>query len=160
MKNKKTNMRIGVFETNSSSTHSVCIPETFSDEDDMLDVSIPDEDGNIVLNGGEFDWDYEKHTDAYTKACYLAIYCKEYYSEDEINGQLLIDILISVIKEQTKCDNVIFNFSGEYDKDNWSYIDHQSCEDKDYHWMFNDKETIRNFIFNKESELIIDNDNH
>jgi hypothetical protein len=144
---EKINIRKGVFETNSSSTHSVCIPEDLTDE--MLDTIVPNEDGILELYGGEFGGGGEVINDAITKANYLAVYCKEWYPEAKINDLLLKDILINVIKKQTGCSDVSFdNVDG--------YIDHQSVESEDYHWLFKEEETMRNFIFNKEAELTLD----
>jgi len=153
---KKTRQQ--VFETNSSSTHSISISEL--NDNDILDVLIPDEDGNIVLEGGEFGWDINAYNDAQSKASYAAIYAMEWARDDSEN---FIKILINVIKEQTGCNEVIFNFSSEYNDQSgkkWAYIDHQSVEDKKLHYMFENPSTLRNFIFNKKSVLETDNDNH
>lgn len=169
-------IRKSVFETNSSSTHSI----TLCDTEFLLDNSIiPDEDGNIVINGGDFGWEHEIYNDAWTKLNYIGTYIKEWYPEDEvcISGKYLLGkkiefilnenneqdeivehlskklkvILTTVIKEQTGCNNLIF------DQIN-GYIDHQSVEDKNYHYLFEEPEKLRNFIFNKKSILKTDSD--
>jgi hypothetical protein len=48
---KQINIRHGVFETNSSSCHSISISE---DSGGLLDVIYPNNDGIIELEGGEF----------------------------------------------------------------------------------------------------------
>ena len=153
---KKTRQQ--VFETNSSSTHSISISKL--NDNDILDVLIPDEDGNIVLHGGEFGWELETYNDAQSKASYAAIYVMQWAREDSENFK---EILIDIIKEQTGCNEVIFDFSSKYNDESgkeWAYIDHQSVEDKDLHYMFEDPSKLRNFIFNKQSVLETDNDNH
>ena len=153
---KKTRQQ--VFETNSSSTHSISISEL--NDNDILDVLVPDEHGNIILEGGEFGWEAETYYDAESKASYAAIYTMDWARED---SERFKEILINVIKEQTGCNEVIFNFTNEYnDKSGkeWAYIDHQSVEDKDLHYMFEDPSKLRNFIFNKQSVLGTDNDNN
>ena len=47
--------RHSVFETNSSSTHSISIAYSSSVGDLMSILPVNDE-GNVVLNGGEFGW--------------------------------------------------------------------------------------------------------
>lgn len=170
-------IRTGVFETNSSSTHSLSI----SNDNNLLDTLYPDDEGNIILNGGEFGWEEETYTDAQTKANYVAVMilllesAKKTFSEREDkesfryytlppfadeNYELCKSNFEDVIKEQTGCNAVIYNCTLDYNSNNWSHIDHQSFEDEeDAKWLLS-KEEIRNFIFNPNSVLVTDNDNH
>lgn len=135
-------IRTGVFETNSSSQHSISIA---SGSEFIVDTTslVPDCDGNIKLRGGEFGWEWERFPDAYTKANYCAVGCQHNDSR--------VDMLIEVIKEQTGADEVIMAVT------DGSYIDHDSTEV--YEPAFESKETLRNFIFNKLSMLYTGNDN-
>jgi len=141
-------IRQGVFETNSSSTHSVSIAD--SSKDFLMDTSLlPDQNGIVELTGGEFGWDFSKYNDAETKANYMAIYSRD----DEEKRQMLID----VIKKQTGADVVVCKI-GE------SYIDHQSDAGENGYTRkagkgFDSEETLRQFIFNKNSWLFTGNDN-
>jgi len=127
------NIRRGVFETNSSSTHSV----TISGFDLMLDVSlVPDINGNIIIQGKEFGWKWEKFNDAYSKASYCFLNFKERREE-----------LKEIIKKQTGANNVIFD---EHD----GYIDHVG-----EHCSIEKIEDFHFFIFNKNSWLFLGNDN-
>lgn len=132
-------IRKGVFETNSSSCHSLSIDNTA----DVLDTLYPNEEGNIILEGGEFGWEWFKHNDAKTKANYASIALK--------NNP---DILIKVIKEQTGCNDVIIHTSDDYSSPYYSYIDHES-----YGVCPTDEKSLKNFIFNKNSWLFGGNDN-
>lgn len=175
-------IRKGVFETNSSSCHSLSIEK--SDTTTVLDTIYPNEEGNVVLEGGEFGWEVEVYNDAYTKANYVAVMIlllqssKEdfktredksvfkYYTLPEFadeNYEICKSNFEEVIKEQTGCNEIIYNctqdYSSKYGKI-WSYIDHQSFEDaSDAKWLLN-KEQIKDFIFNPKSTLHTDNDNH
>lgn len=138
---KKVKIRKGVFETNSSSSHSVSIADT--DKQFVVDMGIiPDKYGVVTISGGEFGWDWEKINDAGTKANYCAVYT----SYKKSNREMLID----VIKEQTGALEVII-------PEDCGYIDHQSNHTASE--AFESKETLRNFIFNKNSWLFTGNDN-
>jgi len=130
-------IRKDVFETNSSSTHSISI----SDTDELLETLPVNEDGVVTLTGGEFGWGYEEYNDAITKANYVAVDYQHSYSK--------LALLTEVIMEQTGCSSVV------YDLDKDSYIDHQSSGTT----ADLSKEELRLFIFNPKSDLIIDNDN-
>lgn len=137
-------IRNNVFETNSSSTHSISIRVG-----NQWDTIIPDEEGKIYLNGGEFGWQWEKFNDALTKANYCAV---DYISDDS-----KIEMLKEVICEYTGAKEVIMNFTTDWNKSNWSYVDHggSGCSSD----AFNSKEDLKNFLFNKASWLFLGNDN-
>lgn len=137
-------IRSGVFETNSSSSHSISVAD--QTKEFVLDTLYPDQNGVITLNGGEFGWDWFKHNDALTKANYAAV--------SALYSVSLRETLIEVIKEQTGAEEVVFGFDDDYSHPNYSYIDHDSvgtCP--------KDKDELRNFIFNKNSWLFGGNDN-
>ncbi len=143
------NIRRGTFETNSSSTHSISIDESC---DEMFDTIIPNSDGIIELNGGEFGWQEEEFNDALTKANYCYV--------DNIHDPKKLEELISVISQQTcvKPGNIRLNASTEYSGGNWSYVDHQSQGTSLEAFESFDK--LTKFIFNPRSVLRTDNDNH
>lgn len=152
------NIRHGIFETNSSSTHSISIAEARPNE--VYSVMLPDKNGNIVLTGGEFGWEQETYNDAVTKANYMLVYADGWAGD---NKEKFLVSLKEVIQEQTQCNEVIFQSEKRYE---WSetpdfgYIDHQSVESSDYDYVFADKEKLKQFIFNRNSTLTTDNDNH
>ncbi len=139
-------IRRSVFETNSSSSHSIVINDSATDFTSM----IPDKDGNIVFTGGEFGWEQENYNDPWTKANYCAI--------DQQDNHANINMLKEVIKEQTGAKKVLFDFDTDYNEKKESYIDHQSAGTSDE--AFASKETLKKFIFGKGSVLYTDNDNH
>lgn len=132
-----------IFETNSSSTHSISICEDIKNY--VMDYIEPDGDGNIILTGGSFGWAWEKFDDAKTKANY----CAQAISEMEKYPKEAL-MLAEVISEQTGANEIIFDFG-------YGYVDHQS-EGVAFE-AFSSKETLRNFIFNKNSILWTGNDN-
>lgn len=148
-------IRKKVFETNSSSCHSISIANT--DNDKMFSQWSPDEEGNICLIGGEFGWEIARYNDPETKAnyCVQSIASTSWDKVEDITyEENKLEMLKKVIKEQTGCYEVILNDTSI----NNGYIDHQS--DGVANEAFYSKEALRNFIFNKNSYLYTDNDNH
>ena len=127
-----------IFETNSSSTHSISISKS-----NILLTSIkPDKDGNIILYGGKFGWKVEKYNSPLVKANYCALDCD--------GDKEKTSILIKVIMDHTGAKGVVLDLDG--------YIDHQSNGTSDK--AFENELTLKNFIFNPDSVLYTDNDNH
>lgn len=138
-------IRQSVFETNSSSAHSISLGKD-TGKQFLLDTLYPDQNETITLTGGKFGWEWFKENDAFEKANYAAV--------ASMNNESFRETLIQVIKDQTGCEEIVFDFSGEYDASNWSYIDHEStavCP--------SDYEGLKDFIFNKNSWLFGGNDN-
>ena len=141
---KKKLIRMCVWETNSSSCHSVSIAD--DTKEFVLDSIYPDQNGVITLDGGEFGWDWFKHNDALTKANYAAV--------ASMNNDSFRCVLVDVIKEVTGADCVEFLCSDDYKSSNHSYIDHDS-----YGVCPSNREDLKQFIFNKNSWLFGGNDN-
>lgn len=132
-----------VFETNSSSSHSI---EYF--EGPSWDTIIPDEDGVILLTGGQYGWEECQYNKAIDKANYCAV--------DFRNNEELTNMLIEVIQEYTGCKDVVIDLIE--DGWHWSYIDHQSDGTaREYATSIDELKTL---IFNKSCYIITDNDNH
>jgi len=131
-------IRSKVFETNSSSSHSISIVEG---EDEFYDTIYPDEKGIITLGGMEFGWEWERYTDVFTKASYCA--------QDCWNDPHRKSMLIELLQEHTGAVAIEFDDSG--------YIDHDSAGTT--HYAFVCKDTLKDFIFNPKSILFTGNDN-
>lgn len=158
--------RHNAFETNSSSSHSLTlnmnqsglnigqlqvIGSYFSETHKLCYANC------IVLFGGDFGWGPEHHYDAQTKASYIAVYA---HYLDNSSKQELLGRLLKVIKRACpNAEELVCEFSLDYGSGNWSYIDHQSLEGGNIIDDLNDDQMFA-FIFNTQSELIIDNDNH
>ena len=138
------NIRNNIFETNSSSTHSIAISSGIVG---ILDTIVPDDNGIIILNGGEFGWECYRYYDAITKANYAAV-CSTYLKDN------VKDMLIQVIKEHTGAKEVIFDINDD------SYIDHQSIENGNHiNGIFKSKESLKKLIFDPLSYIETSNDN-
>jgi hypothetical protein len=150
------NVRCNVFETNSSSSHSITIADRYYHKDnipeELFETIEQDEYGEITLTGGEFGWSYDQYSDALTKANYAAI--------DSYHCPIMQQMLIEVIMEHTGCAKVVIdiNFDWSVSANAVSYIDHQSQNLT--HDYFSSKELLKSFIFDSNYILTIDNDNH
>jgi len=144
------NIRNKVFETNSSSTHSISIYNAIQG---LYDTIVPDSNGVITLTGGEFGWEWEKYNDAITKANYAAVFT--------LGDRRMTDMLIQVIKDHTGAKEVEIACSDDYKSPNYSYIDHQSArsEGGDAGEAFSTPQTLKNWIFHPDSWLFTGNDN-
>lgn len=147
-------IRSSVFETNSSSSHSISISSTGAIDTTL----IPNDDGILLIGPGAnetgFGWEIASYYDAETKAVYA--YLQALYSK----SQEYMNMLYKVILDQTGADEVIFTLSDSFNDDNYGYIDHQSAIYETPFEPFYSEEDLKNFIFNKSSELQTDNDNH
>lgn len=141
--------RRAMFETNSSSTHSITIVNGTADD------KLPVRAGVCRIYPGEFGWEAEDYTDAATKASYCLTYAKNDGAPDR-----LLKMLEEVIKEATGAEKVEFTerHSEFYP---WGYIDHQSglTESDVCSEAFESKEKLKNFIFCSKSLLHTGNDN-
>ena len=136
-------IRHNVFETNSSSSHSISI----SSECNGILETLPVENGVVTISGGSFHREWARYNDSATKATYAYEFAKE-ASED------LLAMFVDVIKEHTGAKEVKFN------EEVYGGIDHQSGpgEGGDAFNAFADKETLKNWIFNPFSWLFLGSD--
>ena len=145
-----TKIRSAFFETNSSSTHSIVIAR--GKAPDNLQVIA----GVCQIYSGEFGWEEENYDDATTKASYCLTWLRSFSDERVRDKQ---DMLIRVIKRVTGAEVVEFIPDSD---GGWGYIDHQSIEDGGGALVpaWESEEKLTAFIFNPDSLLITDNDNH
>lgn len=132
--------RIGVFETNSSSMHSLSLGKT---KKRVCVVDTKEEIEKIVIGVGEYHWGPEKLTTWLEKADYLAVEASE---EDE-QGALLLEAL------KIGFPNMSFQLPSEKERGS---IDHESVGT-----IWSELETLEdvyNVIFG-DAVINVDNDN-
>ena len=160
---KKIVKRVGVFETNSSSCHSI--------------VYNGKEGGKVnprtTYGRGEYGWWYDTLFSPSDKLDYIIVMVGQYYGN--IQDKYLQNI-INVLRRKENKDFILKIQNGDYRNfDNISiegikiienkdesdgYIDHQSAETLDEIFESNDIEkAIEDFLYGTAT-LIIDNDNH
>ena len=141
-------IRTGVWETNSSSCHSVSV----SSSGDYTSIT-PNASGSIIIPSQGFGWEQETYNDPLSKLSYLCIYVRDWAREQ--NRARYFSQIWETVVDHTHCYNV--SFAGE--DDGSGYIDHQSVESNDLDWIFEDKK-IKDFVFDRGSYIETDNDNH
>ncbi len=137
--NKNLKIRTGIFETNSSSTHSVSFNRWIPGRSGRLE---PDSDGKIHVFGGEFGWNWGAYNDSETKVDYYFTFFK--------GNPEMTRLGIKVIREWTGRDVVVDIYEG-------SYIDHQSSDTLDF--LEGSEDKVRDFFFNPDTWLYTGNDN-
>ena len=118
-------VRKGIFETNSSSSHSLSIGVLLEGDADVDESN----DDKIVLGNGKFGWEWEDYDSWLDKADYLALLMGNYNFGD-------INNLLNAIHRKYPNATIIISNNG--------YIDHGS----DYweEWM-NNEDDIFTFLF-------------
>ncbi len=145
-----TLIRTNAFETNSSSCHTVTVGNTGTYEG-----KAPDSDGVVRFYSGEFGWDQTTYTDVDSRLSYAWIYATEWANSDPT----FLERFKEVVCEHTGGTDVEPMRSGctYYPA---GYIDHQSVEDGQLHYIFADRATLKSFLFDAGSTIVTDNDNH
>jgi len=157
------NKRTFMFETNSSSCHSITVADHGALKN-SLEIS---KNNTIISRGGEFGWEPEEFNDAQTKLDYLVTFIFYNYIGKEKKLQIdeftdknlhYYEKLCKAIEDFTGC---ILEVLPSEDEDEFfpiGYIDHQSYGvAKEI--LSKTVGYIKRFIFNPKSILYIDNDN-
>ena len=136
-------VRRGVFETNSSSTHSICI--TKSD----LNINFPE---SITFSVGDFGWEEDKLFDHYEKASYLytAIMCLY----DKKEQQKFIDFIVKTL-DKNNIDYRFVPIGSEY-----YGIDHCSELREVVELICHSEKRLLRYLFSEESFILTGNDNN
>lgn len=176
MDNKKLLYRHGVFETNSSSCHSLSL-HSDANQNNLFDDFYIHEDGKLFFYTDEYGWGMAKLDSFGEKLSYVMTYCITNYRYEDF--MFVLKILHDVTQfqslyyednllvgtwdddaEQVKFANDfdLYNFFKYVNDDTYSYIDHQSIDLLDD--VIKDEEKLKSLLFCKESYITTDNDNH
>ena len=146
----RRNIRRGVWETNSSSVHTISI-----DKSGLEPSELPIKNGKIQIDFGSFDKEEKYYSSQYDKLSYLITCC--YY----ICGYGLEDIyecwtfrdIERIVCKYAGADGIEILNKAE------PYIDHQSRPESDIEIinMYHDEEII-NFVFNRYISLKTESD--
>lgn len=144
-------IRHNVFETNSSSSHSLTMSEG-----DVVALPFSKDilrDGTLSLSIGEYGWEWFRYYTTEGKAAYLltqVVTDTEGRSTSELREAYAeIDMLCKVIKDHTGVDVRILESNG--------YIDHDS--EGVGRELFRDENKLKHFLFSDTSFIETSNDN-
>ncbi len=136
-------VRKGVFETNSSSTHSLCITKNSLYDDMRKEINFRMQD---------FGWEENKYDRAEDKANYL-------YTALSNNGE---DELICIIADTMRAHGIKATFEDPDDKyygGDKAYIDHAGELFGVFKDIVLDEDKLLKFLFSTESFILTGNDN-
>lgn len=153
----KRQVRHGVFETNSSSCHSICI-STVDEE-----LSIPD---SISFGFDDFGWEFDVLNSKREKANYLYT-CLTYLGWDEIKKY--IEFIWTTLKtagvEDIDFDDMQISISPWNDEMNYwihpsnGYVDHGIEACNFVRDVCSDEKLLLNYLFSNKSYILTGNDN-
>ena len=177
----KTVIRNSIFETNSSSVHTLILRKEPSNRylgKDDRDKYIYD--GKIEIFLGQFSWGYEILSGFSEKASYLATMIAEKYKwledkETDSYEYRPMNKIIEMTKEDPEWDDIVSAISSNFgigssddivldcnyttDPGDF-YIDHQSFYSSIYDFLeANGGYSLSDYLFNKDIAVEIDNDN-
>lgn len=141
-------IRRGVFETNSSSTHSIAI----GSDTDLLGFSPNTTDNGIEIHTDDFGWSYEIYGSVESRLSYILIYIRDWSGDKH---EEFTQVLTNVVSDHTGAAYIKLIEDKEK-----GYIDHQSVEDQNYHYLFEDPSVLKTFLFSKDGYVETDNDNY
>lgn len=150
-------VRRSVFETNSSSSHSICISQIQEDEFDFLFPEMQ-EDGVLTVELGQYGWGEAVLTTPYKKLCYVLTMFVEYSSRkwtndcterlEKLTSLKEYDEVVELLNNNVKgFKELVIDLSSISD----CYIDHESVRG------LND---LYNILFNTRYKILIDNDSY
>ena len=151
LKRGKIKIREGLWETNSSSVHSLVIKKE-------MPKKLPKE---VYFGLGNYGWRERWYSSVEEKCKYLhtAIYCRYFVFEDDKNKYREYKKKISDILKENGIESTWFDVSKIDDE--WDYhIDHSDELEDFIFYVIEDPNLLIEWLFNKESVLVTDNDNN
>ena len=162
----KTQIRQGVFETNSSSTHAISVA-SFYPEDWNVSYKVP-EKVHFALDE-EFGWEIETYDDVDSKAAYIWLLICDMYSDiKDIDKLKVAKAHIEEVLTNAGVKEVTFDM-GSY-KESWRndgslYLEYSGCIDHSYEaydfakTLLENDEMLLAYLFDSDSCVATGNDN-
>lgn len=149
----KRQIRKGVYETNSSSIHAICITK-----DNTYNL-----ENHIDFCVGEYGWEFEEYRDTYNKASYLITailsFDKEYADEKLEQLKSILDSYgITYTLPELKIQSYKWNNKIHYYYDIDGYIDHSEELKALLDNLLSDQDKLFKYLFG-DSIIITGNDN-
>lgn len=155
-----TQIRNQVFETNSSSSHSLTVSGTEAEDFGLSREVI--RSGVIQIECyNDFGWTWEEHHGTTDKIAYMLMQCDPYgFNAGVQNGEDIIPILVERNDNARWLVDVVQRATGctlEFRAGSWAGIDNQSHGEGSE--LFSDESEMRRFLFSPSSYLQTGNDN-
>lgn len=159
--------RNSMFETNSSSTHTLAIRKCRVDKD--IEDYINEHGLGIAVLGGQFGWEDEVYNDPVTKLSYLySIICSGLYDEFVIRKEQMRRILVNAgftpvfeemrpitYRDAPDADTYVEPLNGRH-----IYVDHSHQWSGNFlEKVFEDEDLFLSFVFSPDSYIVTTNDN-
>lgn len=155
----KRQIRRGCFETNSSSTHAICIAT-----DDVLNIP-----KDIHFGFGDFGWECDMYSSIRAKANYLYT-CLPYVAEDYDTLIKYVTFIYNTLKSHGVENITMDNFEigvGSWGSDidfyiqpaNDCYVDHGNEADEFVIAVCTDEDKLLHYLFSNKSYVETGNDN-
>lgn len=151
-------IRRGIFETNSSSTHSICIARSIEPE-------IPE---SMQFEFGEFGWEYDRLDSTYAKASYL--YTGLIANDRDDDFIAILNVLSAKGVKYISVEEPIFEMRYYIDAEgnekeyrggkNTGYVDHSDELKEFLDAICTDEQKLLRFLFSDLSFIITGNDNN
>lgn len=152
------NVRRGTFETNSSSTHSICICK----ED--RGISIP-ERLEVNLKDYEFGWECDKYNITEEKLAYIMFgLLSRSYNEGFVSACKEIKQLLDTIGQWVKSVHIegleVVVYGGHsYLSEVEGYVDHANEMGELIEALLEDEDLLKRYLFSSDSVIFTGNDN-
>lgn len=143
----KTTIRKGVFETNSSSTHAICIDKESAQEYPVT----------LSLYMDHFGWDFRSLSSPSEKASYL--YTAATSLDEWLTNENLAERVKSAIWNRCIAHNVDINVARIPSDDYWYTVDHALQLEEFVNAMLRSEKTLDAYLFSLGSYVFMGNDN-
>ena len=163
----KVQVRQGVFETNSSSTHAISVA-SFYPEDWNISYKVP-EKVHFALDQ-EFGWEFETYDDTDSKAAYLwLLVCDMHNDIKDLDELKAVKAHLEEVLTNAGVKEVTFDM-GSYKECTWrddgsmymkysGYIDHSYEAYEFAKALLNNDEMLLAYLFDSDSVVATGNDN-
>ena len=144
----KRQIRRSCFETNSSSTHAICITNNDVDKNNLPN--------HVTFTHGEFGWEFDVHEDTWTKASYLYQAICGLYDGVGAGNQKYLDRITELLAQY----GISCEFEPSKDGSYWEngYIDHVHDTSDFVEAVLANSETLLRYLFG-DSMIVTGNDN-
>ena len=141
----KTNIRSNVFETNSSSVHTITISNT----------SPQGIDNYIFFDRGEYGWEWEIYNSSQDKANYLYECMIDLFYHNNSLEEKCNRIREELASYKVDCDFAEVNGDNIFD----GYVDHGSQNEELVNYLLDNPDKLIDYLFNDTSYIATGNDN-